>query len=64
MPAVNSQANSIGKPVSWNGLYQSIAEVQLCDIKSAKIDMKEGMCIERESSLCPRSVIIEAAFMC
>lgn len=64
MLAVNSQANSIGKPVSWNGLYQSIAEVQLRDIKSAKIDMKKGMCIERQPFPCPRSVIIEEAFMC
>lgn len=41
MLVVNPQASSIGKPVSWNGLYLSIAEVQVCDIKPAKIDMKK-----------------------
>lgn len=48
--AVNPQASSTGKPVSWNGFYLCIAEVQLCDIKSAKTDIKKKMCVERQSS--------------
>lgn len=64
MLAVNPQASSIGKPVSWNGLYLSIAEVQLCDIKSAKMDMNKEMGVERQSSACPRSLITKEAFMC
>ena len=50
MLVVNPQASSIGKPVSWTCFYLSVAKVQLCDIKSAKTDMKKEMCVERLSS--------------
>lgn len=38
-------------------MYPFMAEVQLSDIKPAKADLKNRMCVERWSSPCPRFVV-------
>lgn len=54
--AISPQASSIRKPISWSDMYAFMAEVQLSDIKPAKVDLKNRMCVERWSP-CPRSVV-------
>lgn len=54
--SISPQASTIGKPISWSDMYPFIAEVQLSDIKPAKVDLKNRMCVERWSP-CARAVV-------